>query len=103
MKTVIPTNGSPNGAHTNLRTAGMTEEPERSDRIRTVSVCDTQPVTTEGVRSLLSNCADLKLLNATDSLSHAMELARADPPDVLILDKAFGIQAILDWMDAANG
>ncbi len=64
----------------------------------TVSVCDTQPVTTEGVRSLLSQCPDLKLLNMTDSLSHAMELAREERPDVLILDKAFGIQAILDWL-----
>jgi len=70
-----------------------------TEKIRTVSVCDTQPVTTEGVRSLLNNCADLKLLNTTDSLNHAMELARADPPDVLILDKAFGVQAILDWME----
>lgn len=103
VKTVIPTNGSPNGAHTNLRTSGMTERAGAGDRIRTVSVCDTQPVTTEGVRSLLSNCADLKLLNATDSLSHAIELARADPPDVLILDKAFGIQAILDSMTPRTG
>ncbi len=84
-------NGAPNGVH-------MKSQGGRIEMVKTVSVCDTQPVATEGVRSLLNNCTDLKLLNATDSLSHAIELSRAEPPDVLILDKAFGIQAILDWL-----
>jgi DNA-binding NarL/FixJ family response regulator len=94
---VIPINGSPNGAHTKVQTFGGSDAA-KSENVRTVSICDTQPVTTEGVRSLLSSCTDLKLLNTTDSLSHAMELAREEPPDVLILDKAFGIQAIIDWL-----
>jgi DNA-binding NarL/FixJ family response regulator len=70
----------------------------RLDGVRTVSVCDTQPVTMEGVRAAISGQTDLKFLNACESLDHAMELAQEDPPDVLLLDKAFGIQAILDWL-----
>jgi DNA-binding NarL/FixJ family response regulator len=95
---VIPINGSPNGAYTKSQTAVASEVAVRIEKVRTVLVCDTQPVTTEGVRSLLSSCTDLRLLNATDSLNHAIDLAREEPPDVLILDKAFGIQAILEWL-----
>ena len=84
-------NGIPNGNITQMAVA-------INEGIRTVSICDTQPVTMEGVRIALSNCADLKFLSATDSLDKAMSLAQEASPDVLLLDKAFGIQAILDWL-----
>lgn len=70
--------------------------------IRTVSICDTQPVTTEGIRILLSNCPDLKFLHATDSLAAAIDLFRDQPTDVLILDKALGTQAILDLLSCRS-
>jgi len=70
---------------------------------KTVSICDTQPVTAEGIRILLSGFPDLKFLEGTDSLNAAGELVRTSPPDVLILDKAFGIQVILDWLAGLNG
>jgi DNA-binding NarL/FixJ family response regulator len=66
--------------------------------IRTVSICDTQPVTAEGIRTLLSDCPDLKFEQATDSLSRAMEMLRDSPPSVVVVDKAFGIQTILEWL-----
>jgi two-component system, NarL family, nitrate/nitrite response regulator NarL len=69
-----------------------------SERTRTISICETQPVTAEGLRRLLDGCDDLKFVEATDSLNRALELVRHSPPDVLIIDKAFGIQAILDWL-----
>lgn len=65
---------------------------------KTVCICDTQPVTAEGLRTLLSRSPDLDLQQATDSLSQAAELVHRSRPDVLIIDKAFGIQAILDWL-----
>jgi len=73
------------------------------ESVKTVSICDTQPETAEGVRILLSGCPDLKFLEGTDSLNAATELIRNFPPDVLILDKAFGIQAILDWLAITEG
>jgi two-component system nitrate/nitrite response regulator NarL len=73
-------------------------QASRTEDSRTVSVCDTQPATVEGVRSLLTQAADLRFLNATDSLSQAMKLVREAPSDILMVDKAFGIQAILEWM-----
>ena len=65
---------------------------------KTVSICDTQPVTAEGVRTLLAGNQELRFLESADSLRRALEHVREDAPDVLLLDKAFGIQAILDWL-----
>lgn len=65
---------------------------------RTVSICDTQPVTAEGVRAILASVPDLRFSEVCDSLPRAAECMRSNPADVLILDKAFGIQAILDWL-----
>jgi two-component system, NarL family, nitrate/nitrite response regulator NarL len=66
--------------------------------IKRVSVCDTQPVTAEGVRTLLLSSPDMQFAETTDSLAQALEIVRRNSPDVLMLDKAFGIQAILEWL-----
>jgi two-component system, NarL family, nitrate/nitrite response regulator NarL len=63
-----------------------------------VCVCDTQPVTAEGVRTLLAGSADLAFAETSDSLTQAMDLVRRTIPEVLMLDKAFGMQAILEWL-----
>ena len=41
---------------------------------------------------------DLKFLAAPASLQEATEAIKNQRPDVMILDKGFGIQAILDWL-----
>jgi DNA-binding NarL/FixJ family response regulator len=61
-------------------------------------VCDTQPVTAEGIRTLLAGAPDLRFGRICDSLRTASELMRTAPPDVIVIDKTFGIQAILDWL-----
>ena len=63
-----------------------------------VSVCDTQPATIEGVRNILSSYPDLKFVEGTSSLNRAMDIARESLGGVLIVDKAFGMQGILEWM-----
>jgi DNA-binding NarL/FixJ family response regulator len=67
-------------------------------RPMTVLICDTQPVTVEGVKALLESCGDLKFLEGADSLSQATERVRQSSADVLMIDKAFGVQAILEWL-----
>jgi DNA-binding NarL/FixJ family response regulator len=47
---------------------------------------------------MLNGVPDLKFLSALDSLAQAAEVVRKQRPHVLILDKGFGIQAILDWL-----
>ena len=69
---------------------------------RTIAICDTQPVTAEGVRTLLASGGDLLFQQAPDSLARALDLLRSQPPDVLLVDKAFGIQAILEWLNQAR-
>jgi DNA-binding NarL/FixJ family response regulator len=79
----------------NNLTVVPTGNPEST---RTISICETQPVTAEGLRTLLSGCVDLRFSEATDSLNRAMDLMRHSAPDVLLIDKAFGMQAILEWL-----
>ena len=76
-----------------------------SSRDMTVLICDTQPVTVAGVRALLESSGDLRFLEGAESLSEAAAMARASLPDVLMVDKAFGVQAILEWLstDPAQG
>jgi two-component system nitrate/nitrite response regulator NarL len=66
---------------------------------RSVVVCDTQPVTAEGIRTVLAGSLDLHFQTVADSLGSALDLARRKAPDVIVVDKAFGIQAILEWLN----
>jgi two-component system nitrate/nitrite response regulator NarL len=65
---------------------------------KTVSVCDTQPVTAEGIRTLLQGHQDLSFAESTESLQRGLDLVRRQSPDVLVIDKAFGMQGILEWL-----
>lgn len=75
---------------------------------KSVAVCDTQPVMAEGIRILLEDCPDLVFRDTVSSLPQAQALIRQTAgsvsaggmlmPDVMLVDKAFGIQAILEWL-----
>ena len=58
---------------------------------KTVAICDTQPVMAEGIRTLLNGTRDVRFLCSCESLWQTSELLRNNPPDVLVLDKGFGI------------
>ena len=64
----------------------------------TVAVCDTQPVTAEGLRSLLSCNSELNFTRSVDSLRAAWKVVVDQSPDVVVVDKSFGLQSILDWI-----
>ena len=63
-----------------------------------ISICDTQPITIEGFRALLRSCQDMELVGASTSILGGMETARNQGPAVVIIDKAFGLQAVMDWL-----
>src|SRR5579872_3531650 len=65
---------------------------------KTVVVCDTQPVTAEGLRNLISENPDLELLQPLDSLPAAMQFVHARSPHLVVVDKGFGMRAVLDWL-----
>ncbi len=65
---------------------------------KTVVVCESQPVTVEGVRRLLHDCSDLEVTGSATSLGAGMEIVRSQAPSLVLVDKAFGTQAVLDWI-----
>jgi two-component system nitrate/nitrite response regulator NarL len=77
----------------------MIPEHSKEDHSKkTVVVCDTQPITAEGLRTLLTAAGDLEFLGSLNSLEAATQLVTARPPDVVIVDKGFGMRIVLDWI-----
>lgn len=76
----------------------MTQHPTEGIRTKRVAICDTQPITAEGVRVLLESCQDFEFLDWAESLESGAALIRTGRPDLLIVDKAFGTHAVLDWL-----
>ena len=72
----------------------MTEENSK----KTVVVCDTQPITALGLRHLLASTEDLELLESINSLGEATAAVHVKTPDMIVLDKGFGMRAVLDWI-----
>ncbi len=66
--------------------------------VKSILVCDTQPVAVEGVRGLLSRAPGLHFAGAVCSLEAAGELARSITPAAIVTDKALGAAAILEWL-----
>ena len=81
-----------------VRTDGWAPPQRVQAEIKTVSVCDTQPVTAEGIRTLLNDMSGLQFDQGIDSLARAREILQDSAPSVLMLDKAFGIQIVLEWL-----
>jgi two-component system, NarL family, nitrate/nitrite response regulator NarL len=74
------------------------EHPNEDHSKKTVVVCDTQPITAEGLRTLLTAAGDLEFLASLNSLEMATQLVSARPPDLVIVDKGFGMRVVLDWI-----
>jgi len=72
----------------------MTEQPSK----KTVAVCDTQPITAEGVRNLLTTGSDLEFMKGFASLEAAGAFIDHNVPDIIVLDKGFGMRLVLDWI-----
>ena len=76
----------------------MTNEEIEAKHTKRVAICDTQPITAEGVRVLLESCEDYEFIDWAESLEVGISLVRTSHPDLLIVDKAFGTHAVLDWL-----
>jgi DNA-binding NarL/FixJ family response regulator len=72
----------------------------RQGKTKTVVICDTQPMVVEGLRTLLNASPDMRLQEAVDSLSKVTEILNTCPPSILMVDRAFGMQPVLDWLSA---
>jgi len=68
-----------------------------------VAVCDTEPIAIEGLRSLLESAEELSVIAAETTLADGIEAVRELKPSMLMVDKAFGLQAVLDWLASLRG
>jgi two-component system, NarL family, nitrate/nitrite response regulator NarL len=65
---------------------------------KTLLACETQPITAEGLRALLADSLDLEYQGSAESLLSAADLVRLTKPALVLLDKGFGSQAVLQWI-----
>jgi DNA-binding NarL/FixJ family response regulator len=64
--------------------------------VDSVAVCDTEPIAIEGLRSLLESVGSgLRVVAAESSLVEGMDAVRELQPSLVMLDKAFGIHAVM--------
>jgi two-component system, NarL family, nitrate/nitrite response regulator NarL len=68
-----------------------------NNQISRIAVCETQPITAEGIQRVLEGCPEFEFVGAVQSLPAAMDLVVELHPALMILDKAVGVQPLLDW------
>jgi len=66
--------------------------------IKTAGVCDTQPIAVQGLRAILNESGRLRLTHSVETLEQAWHLAETRAVDILLIDKAFGMHSVLDWL-----
>ncbi|MBI5084264.1 MAG: response regulator transcription factor [Acidobacteria bacterium] len=63
-----------------------------------IGLCEIQPATAEGVRALISSSDDLECLWSVPNLVLASQLARQQPVQAALVDKAFGQSQLIDFI-----
>lgn len=70
---------------------------------KTISICESQPLTVTGLRHLLNGTDDLVFGSSHPSPAEWMLSAGADRTDVLIIDKGLGAKVVLDALTQLPG
>ena len=63
-----------------------------------VFVCDSQPIAASGVQALLATCDDLEFGGSATSLHRLADVVSGWEPGLLLLDKSFGQEALLNCL-----
>lgn len=63
-----------------------------------VGICESQPITAQGLRAVLAEAGDMELTHFAASLADAAKLLRDGCPEIFVLDKSFGAHAVLNWL-----
>ncbi len=66
---------------------------------KTVMLCESQPLTSEGIRHVLSSSAELRVAGCATNLAAASDMIRQQLPAVVLIDKAFGMAPIMEWLN----
>ncbi len=70
--------------------------------VNTVAICDTEPIAIEGLRSLAA-AGKLRVVAAGNSLRAGLEAVRELSPALLVLDKGFGLQLVVEALHSLQG
>lgn len=81
----------------------VTVHAVKGELLVTIAVCDTEPIAIEGLRGLLESTDMLRVVAAESTLADGMDAVRELRPALLLVDKALGIHAVLDWLIALRG
>jgi DNA-binding NarL/FixJ family response regulator len=65
---------------------------------KTIGICDSQPVTIAGLQALLNSSPDLTVVGSATNIFNGLELVRNHAPSVVIIDKAFGLPAVMELL-----
>jgi DNA-binding NarL/FixJ family response regulator len=66
--------------------------------VDSVVVCDTEPIAMEGLRCLLESADGLGVIATETSLADGMDAVHELQPTVLVVDKSFGIRAVMECL-----
>jgi two-component system, NarL family, nitrate/nitrite response regulator NarL len=66
--------------------------------VQTIAICDTEPIAIEGLRSILESAEGLRVVAAETCLTEGFNAVRECKPSVLLLDRSFGIHAVMDLL-----
>ncbi|HXS96817.1 MAG TPA: response regulator transcription factor [Candidatus Limnocylindrales bacterium] len=64
--------------------------------MHTIAICDTEPIVIEGLLRLVEPVEGLRVVAAESTIIGGMDAVRELRPSVLIVDKAFGLQSVMD-------
>ena len=66
--------------------------------VDTLAVCDPEPVAMEGLRSLMESIDGPRVVAVETNVEDAVTAVRELQPSVLMVDKAFGVPTVVDWV-----
>lgn len=64
-----------------------------------VCVCDPQPIVRHGLASILDGSAQFAFADSTSTLSEAIEQLNASSTGILLLDRSFGMHALMEGIN----
>jgi DNA-binding NarL/FixJ family response regulator len=67
-----------------------------------LGICESQPVTAEGLRTLVETSGRYDVLPTVGTLEEASRLVTTDAPQLLLLDKAVGLPAVMEWLGRSS-
>ena len=64
----------------------------------TVFACESQPIVLEGLAKVLADCDDLEYIGSAGALSDALEVVRAQHPDIILVDQTGGLKIVFQFI-----